>query len=237
VVAKRKEGFNAPIKVDFLWFPPGINASRSVAIPEGQNEALIPLNAAGNAPVGEWKIAVTGQAPVGNGPIMTSTGFITLKVAEPYLSFGFQQAAVEQGNETDVVVKVEKKKDFEGAAKVDLLGLPNKVAAAPMEVNKETPELVFKVKTEKESPAGNHKSLFCQVVVMENGEPIVHSLGGGQLRIDVPLPPKPNTPPPMPVAAAPAAPAPAAPAEPAKRLTRLEQLRLEQQEREKNGKK
>ena len=229
VIATRKAGFTAPIKVDLLWFPPGLNASRSIAIAEGQSEALIPMNAAGNAPVAEWKIAVTGQATVGNGPVMVSTPFANLRVAEQYLTFAYDAAAVEQGKDTEVVIKIAKSKDFAGAATVDLLGLPNKVTAPQMTVTKDMPELVFKVKTEKDSPAGSHKSLFCQVVVMENDEPVLHNLGTGQIRIDVPLPPKKDEPPP----AAVAAPKPVEAAAPPKRLTRLEQLRLEQQNREK----
>ncbi len=234
VVAKRKEGFTAPIKIDMTWLPPGINASREVSIPENQLEALIPMNAAGNAQVAEWKIAVNATATVGNGPIQICSPFATLKVAEKYLTFAYEQSAVEQGKETELVVKVTKAKDYVGPAKVTLIGLPNKVTTEPLDVNKDLAELVFKIKTDKESPAGNHKNLFCQVVVIENGEPILHNLGGGALRIDVPLPPKKDAPPPMPapVAAPVVAAAPAAPP-PMKRLTRLEQLRLEQAEREK----
>lgn len=233
VIAKRKEGFTAPIKIDMLWLPPGINASREVSIPENQTEAVIPMNAAGNAQVAEWQIAINASTTVGNGPIQISSPFAKLRVGEKYLTFAYEQSAVEQGKETELVVKVTKAKDFEGPAKVTLIGLPNKVTTDPMDVTKDLPELIFKIKTDKESPAGNHKNLFCQVVVMENGEPILHNLSGGVLRIDVPLPPKKDAPPPMPVAAAaPVAAAPAAPP-PMKRLTRLEQLRLEQAEREK----
>ncbi len=234
VVAKRKEGFTAPIKIDMLWLPPGINASREVSIPENQTEAVIPMNAAGNAQVAEWKIAVTASATVGNGPVFISSPLVNLKVAERYLTFAYDQSAVEQGKETELVVKVTKVKDYAGPAKVTLIGLPNKVTTEPLEVNKDLAELIFKIKTEKESPAGNHKNLFCQVIVMENGEPILHNLSGGALRIDVPLPPKKDAPPPMPVVAAAPMPAAApAAAPPMKRLTRLEQLRLEQAEREK----
>ena len=233
VIAKRKEGFTAPIKIDMLWLPPGINASREVSIPEGQTEAIIPMNAAGNAQVADWKIAINASATVGNGPVMICSPFATLKVGERYLAFKYEQAAVEQGKETELVVKVEKVKDYVGPAKVTLVGLPNKVTTDPLEVNKDLAELVFKIKTDKESPAGNHKNLFCQVIVIENGEPILHNLSGGALRIDVPLPPKKDAPPPMPAAApAPVAVAPVA-APPMKRLTRLEQLRLDQAEREK----
>jgi hypothetical protein len=239
VIAKRKEGFTAPIKIDMLWLPPGLNASREVSIPEKVNEAVIPMNAAGNAQVGDWKIAIRASATVGNGPIEVCSPFANLKIAERYLTFAYEQSAVEQGKETELVVKVTKAKDYEGPAKVTLIGLPNKAVTEPMDVTKDKAELIFKIKTEKDTPAGNHQNLFCQVIIMENGEPILHVLGGGKLRVDVPLPPKKDAPPPMPapmpVAAPVAVAAPPMPP-PMKRLTRLEQLRLEQAEREKAAK-
>ncbi len=71
------------------------------------------------------------------------------------------------------------------------------------------------------------------MVITQNGEPIVHNIGTGTLRIDVPLPPKPNAPAPAPAAVA-AAPKPAAPA--AKPLSRLEKLRLETKQAKAAGK-
>ena len=120
---------------------------------------------------------------------------------------------------------------FDGPAKVRLVGLPHKVSSPEMDITKETKEFAFKVTTEKESPAGTHKNLFCQVVIQQAGEPIVHNVGGTELRIDVPLPQKPNAATPAVTAAPAPTAAPPAPAE--KRLTRLEKLRLEQAEREK----
>ena len=96
---------------------------------------------------------------------------------------------------------VAKAVDFAGEAKVSLVGLPNKVTTDVKTITKDTSDLVFHLKTDKVSPAGNHTSLFCQVVVTQNGEPIVHNIGSGTLRIDVPLPPKPSAP--APAAAAP----------------------------------
>src|SRR5262249_20020815 len=143
----------------------------------------------------------------------------------------FDQAAVEQGKETEMVVHMTKQYDFPGAAKVELVGLPNKAVTAPQEATKETKDIIFKIATDMTTPAGNHANLFCRVVVTENGEPVVHNIGTGKLRVDVPLPPKKDAPPPAPMPAAAAAPAEQPPMP--KRLTRLEQLRLEHQEREK----
>jgi hypothetical protein len=232
VTATRKPGFTAPIKIDMLWVPPGLGASGSISIPENATEASIPLNAAGNAELNTWKIAVRGRAAVGDSTVENCTPFANLRIADRYVNFAFERAAVEQGTETEMVVRVTKNVDFEGEAVVDLYGLPAKTTTTQLQATRETTDLIFKIKAAIDSPAGNHGNLFCRVIITEHGEPIVHNIGTGQLRIDVPLPPKADEPPPptpMPtteVAAAPDKP-------PEKRLTRLEQLRLEQAEKEK----
>lgn len=236
VVAKRKPGFDAAIGVSLPWNPPGVGSSGGVTIPAKATEALIPMNADGGAPLTTWRIVVDGASTGPTGPIRVSSQLAKLTVAQQFVTLGFQAASVEQGKETDLVATVNKIADFPGEATVTLIGLPNKVTTDVKKITKDAKDIVFKIKTDKASPAGNHQNLFCQVVVTMNGEPIVHNLGSGTLRVDVPLPPKP-----APVAAAPtpapaAAPKPAAPAPPPeKRLTRLEKLRLEAAERVKAG--
>ncbi|WP_010583446.1 PPC domain-containing protein [Schlesneria paludicola] len=226
VVATRDPEFKAPIKIELILNPNGVNSSREVSIAEGQNEALISMNSAGNAQVKDHKIAVRGEATVGNGPVMVCSKFVTLRVAEPYVKFTYEAAAIEQGADSELFVKLESPVAFPGNATVQLLGLPNKVTTTPAEFNKDAKELVFKLKAEADAPPGLNKSLFCQVIVTENGEPVIHNIGTGQIRVDKPLPPK-STPAPAPVVAA--APMPTPEAAPPKRLTRLEQLRLDQE--------
>lgn len=231
VVAKRKEGFNAPIGVRMLYNPPGVGSAGSTQIPEGKTEAVIALNANNQAEIKAWKIAVMGEATVGNGPVLVSSQLADLEIADAFFTFAFSPAAAEQGQETDVLIKVAKNKDFEGPAKVELLGLPNEVTVEPIEITKDTQETSFKVKTAAKSPVGRHKTLLCRAVVMLNGEPITHSLGGGELRIDAPLPPKPAAATPAPQPAQPVAVAQQPPAE--KKLSRLEQLRVEREKAKK----
>jgi hypothetical protein len=233
VRATRKPGFKAPISVYLPWNPPGVGSGGGIAIPEGQNEAVIPVNADGGAELRTWKIVVNGASGVPSGPIMVSSQLANLTVASPYVGLSFVAASVDQGKEVDMGVKVAKAVDFAGEATVNLIGLPNKVTTDAKKITKDTTDLVFHIKTDKISPAGNHASLFCQVVISQNGEPIVHNIGTGALRIDVPLPPKANAPAPAPVAAAP--PKPVAPAA-AKPLTRLEKLRLESKQAKNAGK-
>ena len=219
--AHRKKGFTEPINVQIPFLPPGVGGVPAVDIPKGQDEVLFPLNANGGAEIKKWKIFALGQANV-NGAAYASSNLTNLEIAPPYLQFAMQRAAVEQGQQTDLVCTVTVNKPFNGAAKVDVLGLPPKVLTPQADLKKEMKDLVFKLKTDKGSPAGTHRNIFCQVVIMENGEPILHNVGGTELRIDQPLPAAPKP------AAAPVKVAKKeAPKAETKRLTRLEQLRLD----------
>ena len=232
VVAERTGDFKGAIQVLFLQNPPGISSSGSVSIPEGQNEALISVNCNGDAPVGDWPIAVRCISTVGNGPIETCTPFVPIRIEEQYMTLEFAAAAMEQGKELPMFVKVTKRKDFVGEAVATLYSLPANTTAEPIKITKDTTEFTFTIKAAANAPAGNNQNLFAQIMVPENGDMVVHNLGTGRLRIDTPPPPKPDAPPmptpmpmpePMPVAAV------AAP--PPKPLSRLEQLRLQQKEK------
>ncbi len=234
IVAERKPGFTGPITFYPIFNPPGVSTAGSATIAEKQNETTILLNAAPNAQVRKWKIPLLATATVGNGPIWTSTQAATVEVAAPYLAMTMERASCEQGKETDIFCKLTAQTPFEGKAKISVVGLPPKVEVpALLEFTKDTKELGFHLKIDKTAPAGTHRNIFCQATVMVAGEPVLHNIGGTELRIDVPLPPKV-------VAAAPATPAAPMPAAakppekpPEKRLTRLEKLRLDQAEREK----
>jgi len=235
IVAKRAEGFKGPITVFPLWTPPGLGIQGSAVIPPEATECVLPMNAAPTAAPRKWKTAVTAVADAGKGPVWTSSQLFTLEVAAPLVTMTMERPAVEQGQTTQLFCKVAVATPFEGKAKVTIYGLPAKVTTQVMELTKDTKELVFPIVADKTSPAGKHGGIFAQVVIDKGGELIAGNVGGTELRIDVPLPPKvavvappmPNpmvaTPPPMPMANQP----------PPKRLTRLEQLRLEQEEREK----
>jgi hypothetical protein len=223
VVATREGDFKAPITLRMLYHPPGISAPDSVPIPEGQREAVIPLTADAKAAVGTWKIAVIGEATVGDGPVRVSSQLAKLDVTEPFVAFTFPMLAVEQGQSTSLVVKVDKRKDYEGTASVDLLGLPNEVTSQTQQVTKDTAELTFPIQTTAKSPPGLHKGLLCRMVILASGEPITHMLGPGELRIQPPVA-KPTS-----VAASPTKQEPAKPAAKAKPLSQLEQLRQQRQ--------
>jgi hypothetical protein len=250
VVARRAAGFKGPITVIPLFTPPGMGIQGSAVIPDTANEVLMTVNAAPNAAARKWKTAFLAVAGVTGGPtpkpndpttaqssgaVWVSSQLFTLEVAPPMVVFAQERTAVEQGQKGQVFCKVTVNAPFDGKAKAQVVGLPAKVTAPPVEFGPDAKEVAFELTTDKTSPAGKH-GVFCQVLVTKNGETIVHNVGGNELRIDVPLPPKATTAQAPPQQAKPATPPPAAPPQ-QKRLTRLEQLRLEQEEREKAAKK
>ena len=238
IVAKRAAGFAGPITVYPLFTPSGMGIAGSAVIPAGALETTLFVNAAPNAGVRKWKTSVIAVADAGKGPVWTSSQLFNLEVCPPLVAFAQERAAVEQGQPTTVFGKVTVTTPFVGEGVVKLLGLPVKAVAPDLKLTKDSKDLTFALTTDKTTPAGKH-GIFCQFTVTINGEVISQALGGGELRVDVPLPPKvvavaPPVPAPMtaPMPTPPPMPAPVA----VKRLTRLEQLRLEQEEREKAAK-
>jgi hypothetical protein len=233
VVAKRRPDFKGAITIYPLFNPPGVGSASAATIPANATETVLPINAAGNAQARKWKTAVLGVSDAGKGPVWVSSQLATIEVAAPFVVANIERGAVEQGKETDLLVKLQHLTPFNGKAKLRLLGLPFKVATTEQEFTKDTREVLFKLTTDRTSPAGLHRNLFCQVLITKNGEPVLANTGYSELRIDVPIVKTTPSPKPVPTAVA-QKPPPNQP--PPRRLTRLEKLRQEQEEREKAGK-
>jgi hypothetical protein len=223
VVATRAEGFTGPITLAFLYNPPGVGSSGSVNIPEGQNEATIPVTANENAAIGVWKIVVLATAQHAGGRVEVASQMADLEIADRFFNLAVGKTAAEQGKETQLAVSVEKLRDFEGSAKIELVGLPNGATSEPREFSKDATEVIFPIKLTPDAQVGRHTSVLVRAVAQFNGEPVTHTLGPGELRIDQPLPPKVahpaqpvEQPKPEPVAQT---------EQPKKPLSRLEQLR------------
>jgi hypothetical protein len=233
ILAKRKGKFAGPITVYPLFNPPGVSSASAVTIAANATEVLMPMNAASNAQVRKWKTAFVAVADAGKGPVWTSSQLATIEVAQPFVTATVERGAVEQGKKTELLVKLTHLTPFEGKAKIRLLGLPVKATTQEMEFTKDSKEVLFEIATDKTSPAGLHRNLFCQVLITRDNEPILANTGYSELRIDVPIVKKTPSPPapPNPMVKTPTPPAPP------KRLTRLEKLRLEQEEREKEASK
>ena len=189
VVAERKDGFNGPIAVRTLYDPPGISSNRSISIAADATEVTIPITASAGTAAREWKMVVEAESDV-NGPLLIASEFANLRVAAPYLTMTYPAAATEPGKPIDYPIAIENVTPFEGEATVTLIGLPPGVTTTPLTITKDSKQLVFPLAVAGDAKIGHHKQLFCSVVITEQGEPVTHTLVGGELRIDEPLPPE-----------------------------------------------
>jgi hypothetical protein len=230
VIATRKEGFTKPITVRWMWRPPGISCNATATIPEGQNEAIFTLTASGAAELRTWKVCVLGESDAGQGLVYSSSALVDLPVEDHLFKMTMNLGTLVQGGSGEILVDIEANRDFQGESVVKVVGLPPKVTIGDVKMKPGLEQIKLPVQAEDGAPVGQHKNLFCEMVLTQNGNPVLQRAGlGGVLRID----PKPKqTPAPAAVVVKNDAPKPAA----EKPLSRLEQLRLEAQKQAAEGK-
>ncbi|MFO0807062.1 MAG: PPC domain-containing protein [Gemmataceae bacterium] len=192
VVVERRDGFKSPVTIYPVYNPPGVGSAGAATVAEGQTETVLPINANGGAPPRPWKYVVWGVATVGNGPIWVSSQLATVEITPPMVSLKLDRATGEQGATATIKGQWQTTTPYPGTAKVKLIGLPPKVTAPDLDLPADAKEFAFPLAIDKTAPAGSHKNIYCQVVIVKNGEPIIHNLGSTDLRIDAPLAAKKN---------------------------------------------
>ncbi|MGA0029499.1 MAG: PPC domain-containing protein [Opitutales bacterium] len=227
VVAQRKEGFKAPIRVFMVWTPPGVSSLGEQTIPAGATECVFQLSAKADVEAKAWKFVVQGEADAGKGRVYNASPFAELVTEAPYVAANaIPLTAMEVGTPGVMVTNLEVLRPFEGEAVAQLVGAPDTIRIAPIKVTKDTKELRFTVETDGKSRVGKTGNMFVQVDIPTGKGLATHRIAlGSTLRLDAP---RKAAPAPVAKAAAPAAGKPAAPAAaPAPVvLSRLEQLRL-----------
>ncbi len=184
IVAERQPGFEEPIEVQMLWNPPGVTSQSEATIPKGATNVVYQLNAAENAEVHAWKIAVLGHATSQGGPLYVSSQLAGLEVAQPFVAGKMQTLATKPGQLATLTVELQQLKPFEGQAKIRLLGLPDKVTAPEMEITSADQTISFALTVDPKCAPGSFKTLSCAVDVVQAGQVLPHHIApGGILRI------------------------------------------------------
>ena len=193
VVAQRKEGFDQPIRLQMVYNPPGVYSRGSVTIPQGKTTASLPLTANGNAAQRTSPIAVTAQATHDGTPFEVSSGLTDLRVESSFFKVQFAKASVEQGASTEMQLQLERTREIPGTVTAELVGLPAGTSSEKQVVDPDATQLSFVIQAKPDARPGRFNTVLCRLVIDAAGEPITHVLGRGQLRVDKPLPPQPET--------------------------------------------
>lgn len=190
VTAERGEGFDQAISVKMLYHSPGVSSNQSRQIKQGETVATIPTTANGNARTGDWPIAVVGETNL-DGRVYVSTQFVTLNVAEAYFDVAVPSITAKQGDSTELVVTLTPRTEFEGAAKLELVGLPPGVSAEPIEVVSGAENAAFQLRITKDARVGRHRGVGCRVRLEVGGEPVVYRHAYSELCVDPVAQPEP----------------------------------------------
>lgn len=183
VTAQRDEGFDRPISVKLLYHSPGVSSNRSRSIAKDKLEATIPVTANAKARPGDWPIVVVGETNL-DGRVYTATRFVTLTVAEPYFDVSVPTLTAKQGDAAELGVKLSPRTPFEGAAKLELVGLPPGVSAEPVEVETDAESARFALTIAEDAKPGRHRGVGCRVRLTVDGEPVTYRQSYAELRID-----------------------------------------------------
>ncbi len=202
----RADDFDGTVRLELPFKPPGIGAS-TVEVKPGQTEVRFPINAAADAPVQEWQIAVAAslvpggdrkdkkdQSPekarrAGRGSWIASRP-VTLAVIEPLIDLAAEKGVVEQGAETTLVFKATRPASFTGTAKATLIGLPMKAEAPARDLESGREAIEFPVTVAADAPPGKHDNIICRIEVPQGEGWVIHQTAPTSLRIDKPLPPE-----------------------------------------------
>ena len=102
--------------------------------------------------MGEWEIGVQGESPAnGGGNMLAASEFIKLKVEEPYLSMKINMAAIQRGQEGEMICDLDIKRPFKGLAKAELKGLPPFATTKQVEFDSNTSQISFPITTEEKA--------------------------------------------------------------------------------------
>jgi hypothetical protein len=185
VVAERKADFKGAVNLSLLYSPPGVGFGGTAIVKEGENEGLVTISANDKAPLQKWKICVVGSADFGKGPVWISTQLIELEVVAPFVAGQIQRTFVDQGDSTEITVKLDQKIPFEGRAKIALAGLPPGVTSEEKEITKDDKDVKLKITSTEATPPGQHRQLLAQFKLVKDGEEMISNFaGGGVLRVD-----------------------------------------------------
>ncbi len=184
VVVEREAGFDEPVNVKMVWNPPGVTSQPDVTIPKGTNSISFPLSAKTDAELREWKIALSGSAKVADGDLFVSSQLAPITIGEPFLMATMEKSTCEPGRSTNIIVKLEQKIPFEGAATIRIIGLSDKVVVSEKQITKDDKEVIFPVKVDASCSPGSQRNLFCTVSIVKAGEVIPHNVAqGGSFRV------------------------------------------------------
>ena len=216
----REKGFEGEVEVRLAYRQDGLSGIDRIKVKKDQKTINYRINAAGNAPDGEWPVIFTAKSSF-KGRSYDICDEYTLNIIPNFVAAKMSLQSFRQGDKgTTIEVNLEQLNAFEGKAKVKMNGLTSGLKTNEVEIDKNSKTVVFSLDVDPKTRRGTHKNMFISVYIPYAGKTLAQNLyTGGQIRIDPPLQNKPKVT------------QKKDSKKPERKLSRLEQLRLEKQQR------
>lgn len=180
----RPAGEGGRVRVRAAWLPPGLTAGQA-DFDRGVAAATLPLEAAANAPLGEFPCLLVASTRRDNLTVEQALPFVVVRVGEPWLDLGRATARTAQGQDATLRLPVTDKQPRRGPAKAVLLGLPRGVGSSEVELAVTATELVFPLHLAADAAVGRHRGLSVELRVDDgSGRSVLHRFAAGELRVD-----------------------------------------------------
>lgn len=213
VQVTRDERFLQPIHVRMLWNPPGVG-SGTANIPGDKASATLRLNASCGAALGDWPLVVVATADVG-GTVQVSSLPAVLTIAQAHFDLALERVRVTQGQRSELLLRVNKRRDLTAPATVEVRGLPRGVSAPTVTLQNDATVLLIPLTASTDAALGRHGGVHVLTTIASDKGTVRFVSTHGLLIVDAPLPPKKDDP------ASAALPPPANPQDGKKRRVRM----------------
>lgn len=185
----RAEGFDGTVVVKMLWTPPGISAG-TATLRQGQDAGSVYVGARSNAVLGKWPLVLIAYARVDGVTRVVSTPLFELAVEEPWITARLSRARMEQGAATHMEIELKRNREFEAEVVGELGRVPKGVEAEVPAIAPDTEVLDVGLQASADAQVGRHRSVYLRLRIKTADGDIVHTVGGGEVRVDRPLPEK-----------------------------------------------
>jgi hypothetical protein len=187
VDVSRDDGFTGRVRVRALWTAPGLGCGQT-NFDEKTTAGSLPLDANGGAAIGTFPLVLLASTRLRNAPLTVALPFVPVQIVEPMIVGEIGSARTEQGKPVALPVTLRVVSKPATAYRAALVALPRGVTASEIELAADATAATFQLTVATDAACGRHRSVQVELRVPGAGGTLVHRIGGGELRIDAPLP-------------------------------------------------
>ncbi|XZE17726.1 hypothetical protein SH449x_003001 [Pirellulaceae bacterium SH449] len=192
----RDDDFDLPIELKLSYLPEWVEAAEKIVVPANQSEALVSIRAYEGVKRQEWPLVVEATASLparaasddgeerrprrrSRSPLDFSTvasSIELLRIIETPCTGTIDPISAEQSQTVTVRCQMNLGSGLPDQLTATLEGLPNRVTAEAVEIDRNTSTVTFELTMADDAPLGTFPDLYCRLSGELNGTPVSYCL-------------------------------------------------------------